>query len=319
MSFPEKESSSTAAVPLLHIGYHKTGSSWLQQYLFRADGHPFRRADRRQVNEIFVRPNPLDFKADSARQALGSFLSQAAEDRAVPVLSQERLSGGMETGGYDSKENAQRLAAVFPEAKVLIVIRQQISMILSSYKQYARKGGVMSLKRFIKPTRRLRSTQQFDLAHFEYHRLIAHYQNLFGFERVLVLPYELFRADANAFVERIYRFCQLEPKTVTQTGKRVNVSFSGPVLAVKLWFNRLFARGPQNPGCIIPTGENRVVTAAFGLADRLIPGFLRRWSDGRMLRLIRKVSGDRYRWSNAETAELTGLDLESFGYDMPSE
>lgn len=297
----------------------KTGSTWLQEHFFRADGLPFRRADRRSVNEIFVRPNPLDFDAGRAREALDPFMRETSAEGGLPVLSQERLSGGLSTGGYDSKEIAGRLAGVFAEARVLIVIREQALMVLSSFKQYARKGGVMPLRRLISPTKRLRSTPQFDLAHFEYDRLIRLYRELFGAGRVLVLPYEFLREDPAGFVAEICRFCGVESPPMDEAGGRANVSHSGPVLAVKLWFNRFFARGPQNPGCIIPVGENRLVRDAFALIDRLVPGFVRRWSDRRMLRRIRAVAGDRYRESNARTAGMTGLNLAGYGYDMPAD
>ncbi len=307
----------TEPVPLLHVGYLKTGTTWLQQFLFRSWGLPFRRADRRSVNEIFVRPNPLDFSAEAAREALEPFLSKAAATGAVPVLSQERLSGGLSIGGWDAREIACRLAATFPAARALIVVREQSSMILSSYKQYARTGGVMSLGRLIRPTKRLRSTPQFSLKQFEYDRLIGHYRSLFGPERVLVLAFEQFRENRDEFVGRICRFCGVKAPVIEGGETRANASLSGPVLAAKRWFNLLFVTGPQNPGCLIPIGENRVFTAAFCLADRLVPGFVRTWSDRRMLRRIRAAAGDCYRESNARTAEMAGLDLAAYGYDMP--
>ena len=55
------------------------------------------------------------------------------------------------------------------------------------------------------------------------------------------------------------------------------------------------------------------------LSNRLVPGFVRRWSDRRMLARIARAAGERYRESNARTAEMTGLDLAGYGYDMPQE
>jgi len=49
----------------------------------------------------------------------------------VPVLSAERLSGNPDSGGYDSVHVAEYLAATFPEARVLIVIREQADMLVS--------------------------------------------------------------------------------------------------------------------------------------------------------------------------------------------
>ncbi len=304
--------------PLLHIGYQKTGTTWLQEYFFTVDGPVFRRADRRTVNELFVRPNPLDFDAAATRRALEPFMAETRAAGALPVLSQERLSGAITLGGYDCKEIAERLAAVYPGARVLIVIRKQDGMILSNYKQYARTGGVMPLKRFLRPSKRVRSQAQFDLAFFEYDRLIRAYRELFGPERVLVLTYESLREDPAGFIAAVAGFCGVPVPPMTGLGETRNTSYSGPILAVKRWFNHVFVNVPDNPGCLIPVGENRLVKKAFARINRLVPGFLARWADRRMLEAIRAAAGDRYRASNALTAKLTGLDLASWGYDLPA-
>ena len=307
------------SAPLLHIGYQKTGSTWLQEHFFRSSSLPFRRADRRTVNEIFVRPSPLAFDPDAARGALAPFIADARAAGALPVLSQERLTGAITLGGIDSKEIAGRLAAVFPGARVLIVIRKQDAMILSNYKQYARVGGVMSLGRFLRPTKQVRSVPQFDPVFFEYDRLIRIYHGLFGPERVLVLAYEHLRDDPADFVARIYRFCEFEPPSMPQDSEKLNVSYSGPVLSAKRWYNLWFVGGPYNPGCIAPVGENKLVTMTFAALNRLVPASCKAWSDRRMLGLIRLVVGERYRESNARTSALTGLDLSRWNYDLPPE
>ena len=57
------------------------------------------------------------------------------------MVSFPRLSGHPYSGGYDSRMIADRVAEVFPEARILIVIREQRSMIVSTYKQYVNAGG----------------------------------------------------------------------------------------------------------------------------------------------------------------------------------
>ena len=307
------------ADPLVHIGYHRTGTTWLQWNLFSHTSRGFLAAPRKEINEILVRPNALDFDAEAARAAFRDSIQGAADEGLVPVLSQERISGNYCCGGYDNKEVAHRVHRLFPGAKVLIVIREQRSMVLSGYKQYAREGGVQGLSRFLHPKKRLRSWPVFDLAYFEYDRLIRCYRELFGADRVLVLPYEMLRSEPEQFVSRICEVCGTSVPEGLDYSRRDNVSYTGPVLAVKRWFNLFFMRGPMNPGCIIPVGENWIVRELFKLSNRLVPGFVRRWSDRRMLARIARAAGERYRESNARTAEMTGLDLAGYGYDMPQE
>ena len=58
--------------PLVHIGYHKTGTTWLQNHLFaRQDAGFFVPFDRKTtLNRILIEPYPLVFDADAARDAL---------------------------------------------------------------------------------------------------------------------------------------------------------------------------------------------------------------------------------------------------------
>ena len=52
-------------------------------------------------------------------------MKRAAESDSTPVLSAERLSGNPHSGGYDSLQTAERLHRLFPQAKVLVVVREQ--------------------------------------------------------------------------------------------------------------------------------------------------------------------------------------------------
>jgi hypothetical protein len=121
----------------------------------------------------------------------------------LPVVSNERLSGHPSSGGYDSKEIADRLAAVFPEGKVLIVIREQRSVIQSVYKQYVLAGGPSPFGRFVDaPADPADRVPAFDFRFYEYHHLIRHYQDRFGGGSVRVLAYETFVQDPAEFVRR---------------------------------------------------------------------------------------------------------------------
>src|SRR5262245_39922524 len=111
--------------PLLHVGYHKTGTSWLQSHLFTNErtglATPFK--EHADIYQHLVHPHALDFDPEACR---AHFLRAIAnlEDRGLTaVLSAERLCGDMLYGGYDSKELADRMASVFPRGKVLIVVR----------------------------------------------------------------------------------------------------------------------------------------------------------------------------------------------------
>ena len=78
-------------------------------------------------------------------------LQRIVDEGLSPVVSFERFSGNPFSGGYDSKEIADRLVQVFPDARVLVVVREQRSMIVSTYKQYVREGGALPPSKFMLP------------------------------------------------------------------------------------------------------------------------------------------------------------------------
>jgi hypothetical protein len=82
---------------------------------------------------------------------------------------------------------ADRLRALFSDARILICIREQKKVILSCYNQYIKKGGAISISSYLNVSDRTR-VPLFDFRHFMYHRLISYYQQIFGRDRVLVLP-----------------------------------------------------------------------------------------------------------------------------------
>jgi hypothetical protein len=303
---------------LLHIGYHKTGTTWLQRDVFAGGVAGFALPWHRGVlNDAFVTVNDLEFSAERARALLAEHRNAPPTDGTVDVVSHERLSGNPHSGGYDSGAIASRLLATFPGARVLAVIRQQAEMVLSAYKQYVREGGAQSIDRYLHPPHRGRArVPQFSLSYFEFDRLIACYHDLFGADRVLVLPYEQLDADPLAFVRRIAAFAGVpEPEAVT-AGRR-NVGLSGTSVGVKRRFNFWFARDTVNPAA--PFDWPRVAHGVRTRLDRLdarVPARMRRRSDRRLESVVHAETDGRFAESNRRTAALTGIDLASLGYEV---
>jgi len=310
--------------PVVHVGYHKTGTTWLQRTLFAdpASGFASPLSKGTDIPRELIEPSALEFDADACRAALRPPLEAAREAGLVPVLSSERLAGAPHSGGYDSKELADRIRAVFPDARVLIAIREQRSMVLSTYKQYVRAGGPCPLGDYLDPPERGRPrVPAFSFAHFEYHRLIAHYRDLFGAGDVLVLPYELLASRPRELVERLLGFCELDPGAQTLErlpyAERSNEGLSGVGVAFKRRLNPLLSRDRLNPRPLVrlPDADRRLVrwTAAV---DARAPERLKARVDAALRERVAARVGDRYRESNARTRELTGLDLEHLDYDV---
>ena len=102
--------------PLLHVGYAKAGSTWLQRHVFDNADVGFVLADRREAVDDICRPHPLEFDAQRLEEKSARWIEEAAARGLVPVVSEESFVGHPHSGGHNSKENADRLRAVFPGA-----------------------------------------------------------------------------------------------------------------------------------------------------------------------------------------------------------
>jgi hypothetical protein len=312
---------------LVHIGYHKTGSNWLQHVLFEDPatgyawlGHETRDHPVRRV----IHDRPLEFDAGEVRRRLEALARDAEERGLHPVVSLERLSGHPFSGGHDSRQIADRLYEVVPEGRVLIVIREQRSMILATYKQYVKAGGTGTVSQFLEPatTRSLRA-RLFDFRHFEYDLLIGYYRSLFGAEHVLVLPFEQLARDGRAFVEQIAAFAgRLIPPDVLDRlpyTTRSNPSPSALTIAGLRRVNRFTPRTELDPAPVAEWQSAKRLAQKLKQTDllnrRATRGLAER-AEENLRRMVYEAVGGRYAESNRRTAELTGLDLAAYGWPV---
>jgi hypothetical protein len=202
----------------VHIGFHKTATTWLQEVVF--PHHPQLRpyVAGRVWDDPFLRcivaESDREFDCGRARAAYEDGLARLGPlgPDQVAVISAERLSGHAASGGYDTIRIARRLRDTVPEARVLIVVRSQIDMIESEYRQLVGEGyrGRLASLWATDAWKRV----QFDLGHYEYDTLVREYQRLFGAEQVAVFTYEGFLADRTRFLDRLAAFWCVEPAAV---------------------------------------------------------------------------------------------------------
>lgn len=196
------------ARPVVHIGYHKTATTWFQRRIWpAATSHEF--VPRHQTQRALLSPSGLWFDPAAARAELG------LEGCARPVLlSEENLSGYPHNGGLHGligPEVARRIRETLPDAQIVILIRNQRDIIRATYAQYVSGGGTWSLRRYLAgkagsygALTRAYKAPAFEWEHFAFDRLVAHYERLFGSESVHVYPYEWLE-QPDAFLIRLRR------------------------------------------------------------------------------------------------------------------
>jgi len=201
---------------LFHIGYHKTASSWFQEHLFVAGNdlfHPL--SDNKRGQSTFAKYfvmdkdhfllHPLESNQVFLKQEFDRLINKTPDlNNKTVVVSQERLSGTPHSSGFDASLIANRIASFAPDAKVLIIIREQRSWLLSNYFQYIAVGGTQSIDKYLNQVYGKRP--HFSYKHVNYHYLIQDYHNLLGKDNVCVLPYELFKSDSSTFFKQFSHF-----------------------------------------------------------------------------------------------------------------
>jgi hypothetical protein len=283
------------------------------------------------VKPALVFPNQLDFDADACRDYLEGLMRRVRQQGKLPVITHERLSGNPSSGGFDSKQIAERLAAVFPEARILIVIREQKAMLVSAYKDYVDRGGTRSYADYLHSDKGRTGSPGFELSHWAYHRLIAEYLRLFGRDRVLVLPYELFQEEPLAFVGDIAAFAGLDPPPGALEAlpfpSLANPSLSALGALLLRPFNALLVddREIGVPAALLPPGAlgRRLARRTERLAQRLprslarvVPSAVSNLLERRLESFVANAVAGFYGESNSRTQGWVGVDLRARGYEF---
>lgn len=326
------------AAPLIHIGMHKTGTSWLQVHLFAnpatgfwnaapaaaARGKSRAKSRAKFGADLFYRDargNMLlegGFDAARARAALG--VDRVPDGRCL-FVSHERLSGHPMSNGVDRAWICDRLHATLPDGRLLLVVREQRAMILSNYMQYLKFGGPHGIGGYMAPETDGRAPA-LDLDYWNYDRLAEIYVRRFGRNNLLVLPYEMLRRDPAGFVARICGFAGVEAPDGLAAAGRENAS-QNYVAATGLRLLSPLLRSSRGNG-FAPSLLGRRLGQAVHLGlqhalGQLVPQALNERVRRSLLAQVEAAVGQRYGESNQRLAALTGLDLRSYGYMLPED
>ena len=302
---------------IVHLGYHKTATTWLQEQVFpHASSHEY--IPRKAVQDAFLAPSGMHFCPDRARRAL----SLKGRNRPV-LLSEENLSGYIHNGGlhgFLAPEMARRIKAVFPDARIVLFIRNQFDMCRATYAQYVSGGGTWGARRYFETVHHVRGALTrpwkapvFEFEHFEYDRLVAHYDGLFGREQVHVYPYEWLR-DRASLIARMEADLGLSLEDLPPEGSRSNRSLGAAGLTVMRGVNLFTRQSVVNKDRIVDLpGGQALRHGAKWLVGRM-PVVNRR--PARLSARLRQRVAEHYPESNRRLLAMRDLPLEELGYPL---
>jgi len=309
-----------SAIPLIHIGYPKALSSWMQKWLFTSQNGFCKVMDSLTLQLFLIDATPFTFDTTKALEWMEKTRKETAGSESLQeVLTGESLVGHTHCGGYNAKTNADRLKQLCPQAKILIVVREQKAAIRSLYKTFITWGMPHSIDRILNPVEPNLSPQ-FNLDFLRYDLLVEYYQQLYGKENVLVLPYEAFTEDGADFVRKIFVFCgmaQTEEKIKKLPLNRlVNRGQTLLNLLMERWRNYFWVSSPFNYSGWFTLTEASLKRRIARSKKNSFPTCMDHWFEaGFKCKVDQRCAGE-FAESNRRLQQLTGLDLTSYGYEL---
>lgn len=215
---------------LVHIGYPKTGSMFLQRWFADHPEIAFQPGGIGGCSDVYDLVRQSAAPDPEVRCRVTSFEGLATPDlragRIVPDLRRDAQGPDFEA----QKRACATLAALFPGAHILLVTRGFRSILLSGYSQYVRSGGDLDFNAFRTP-----DPEEVEQGRHAWHydSLIGLYEAAFG-DGLIVMPYELLRDDPARFAAEIER--RLGLSHIPPFAEPLNPSLSPEELR---WYPRL--------------------------------------------------------------------------------
>lgn len=318
---------------LVHIGVPKSATTSLQFGAFpvhpdiRYLGKPFydetfgyegSLATAELIDSLW-KQDELQFDSDLARQRFECGVRPRLCGDRLAVLSEEGLSQASAT---DRSLIARRLAALCKNAdcSILVTVREQKRALFSGHQWiYTRRLSSLGFSEWIEWCGSYSSYygcyNDFPLRQYRYARLVETYVELFGRDRVLVLPKELLAQTPDEFFARLEDFAGIRRFWGTASCPPMTVENSSPG-RLGIRYQRL-VKGVRHLGARL-RGSSLAPSEALEEAG----------VHGRVMRMLAHIDGpmrpmspetaawldEYYREDNARLAALTGLDLGRYGY-----
>jgi hypothetical protein len=322
---PERHSSR----PIVHVGPTKTASTWLQEVVFPGlQGVEV--LGRKAVGEMDARDQELLEETwrivrdpDDVYQpgGLARLVAEARPADGRLLVADEGLLSTMRYLSRDQLDRAaDRLHDEVPDAQIVLVIRNPVTLIASTYRHYVRRGGTLGPKRFCRA-----STPGFTFCpeSFDMGYLYDLFDKRYGTNDIVVLVYEDLAGDSKGVLDTLISRLGVaaSPQLVEAVGSSGarNASLSTLTCSALRQANRLFSSRFNPDGPVSWFSQGRLSGRVRRLDERL---GVRRWKleqqiDRRGQAIFAQV-GSQYAQSHARLAEATGLDLRSRGYPWPA-
>lgn len=299
---------------ILHIGFSKCASTYLRA-LFRA--HP-------RIHLVFKSGFFTPFLVKD--MTFASYQSLFTDDDKVNVESDEHLTlpgihpdlGVRTTNLGQFEEVADRIKSFLPDVKILMVIRNQASLIVSRYSEFLITGGSLTFEDFA--SKLMGGKEDKNLYYQNYYfEIIRILERRFQQENLLILLQEAMREDTKQTASTISRFLSLDETLALRKGLRTerrSLSFAG--MKFLCFLNKQLVKRPSfggtPPTTRVPLFVYQNVVRAvraidFYVLSHLSPGSSRVLTEKRRNAILAHFHDD-----NLKLQEYFGRSLREMGY-----
>jgi len=255
-------------IPCIHIGYAKSGSTTLQKQLFSR--HPqinylgtFPRgnigidSDYLDENSVYLADENLrefyrnlvmldrsEYQQAQNQELFAKHIDNYFTRPGLPLFSNERFTSVF-FAYPDLHEKANRIKTIFPDARILCVIRNQLDLIVSQYRDHPfdprnlAKGQPVSIDDWIEIAFSTEDLTFLDT--LKYHKVIEIYKYLFGKENIKILSLEELAKSPDSFARQLSEFLGIDADVCLSLlkDKHENRGVSKTYNHYRIWKRRL--------------------------------------------------------------------------------
>jgi len=232
------------------------------------------------------------------------------------VFSDEKICGIRFNSGF---EHAETVYHCFPNARIIIVLRNQYSIINSVYRTYIKTGGIWRFSKFVDSVNKS--------GKYDYYAVVQRYFEFFGKENCIILLYEDFVDNADVFISTFLSFIGVK-KPFFKKIRKVNI---GPSKYLNE-FIRIYNCISYLWFCFLFNTTNKQCVDQFMNRSRKARNYIIRWGSTVDNKIIKRLSHaansskqfhfnrtkdliiKKYSVNNIKLERLTELDLSRYGY-----
>lgn len=178
--------------PIIHIGYPKTATIWFIKFFY---------PNIKNATIIYAD----DFIYDTSHENDHfSIKSEKLQHTGQNLIIVSHKFSGLENFNWDHGRYRtffiKHLKHNFPDASIVVFLRNQVDFLASAYSSYLTHGGTYTFPELFK-TGRLNDGQMFSFEYLDYYKVISQYKEQFGEDHVHVFLYEQFQENPMAFLK----------------------------------------------------------------------------------------------------------------------